>query len=52
MLESLHNSGWPVTAIEDAWNREIEHRVAVYESGENTLFGAADVVAEGRRIAS
>ena len=49
LLVSLHE---PMTSeIEQAWDREIERRVAAHERGEGQLFDAADVLAEARRIA-
>lgn len=49
LLESLHQAS--STAVEDAWNKEIERRVARYEKGEAELHDADDVLAEAARIA-
>ena len=49
LLESLLEV--PPTEAEEAWNKEIERRVAKYERGEAELFDAEDVLAEAARIA-
>ncbi len=49
LLESLQET--PIADIEAAWSREIERRVAAYESSEVDVFDAEDVLAEARRIA-
>ena len=49
LLESLHQSS--TSTVEEAWNAEIERRVAVYERGEAVLHDAEDVMAEAARIA-
>ena len=49
LLESLR--GTPISEIEDAWDREIELRVAAYERGELETISAEDVFAEARRLA-
>ncbi len=49
LLESLHQP--PTTEVEDAWNKEIERRVARYERGEAELYDAETVMAEAARIA-
>ncbi len=49
LLESLHESS--TTEAEDAWNKEIERRVAMYERGEAVLYDAEDVMVEAARIA-
>ncbi len=49
LLESLHEPS--TTEVEDAWNKEIERRVARYERGEAELHDAEDVMAEAARIA-
>lgn len=49
LLESLHKSS--ATEVEDAWNKEIERRVARYERGESELYDAEDVMADAARIA-
>jgi putative addiction module component (TIGR02574 family) len=47
MLESLHA---PLAEIEQAWNEEIERRVAAFDRGEIPAYPAEDVFAEARRI--
>jgi putative addiction module component (TIGR02574 family) len=47
MLESLHS---PLAEIEQAWNEEIERRVAAFDRGEIPAYPAEDVFAEARRI--
>jgi putative addiction module component (TIGR02574 family) len=47
MLESLHP---PLAEIENAWNEEIERRVAAFDRGEIPAYQAEDVFAEARRI--
>jgi len=37
--------------VEDAWNKEIERRVAAHERGEGRLYGVDEVMAEAARIA-
>ena len=49
LLESLHQP--PTSDVEDAWNQEIERRVARYERGESELFDADDVMREAARLA-
>ena len=49
LLESLHQSS--PKEVEEAWNVEIEHRVARYERGEAELHEAENVMAEAARIA-
>lgn len=49
LLESLHQSS--PKEIEEAWNVEIERRVARYERGEAELHDAENVMAEAARIA-
>jgi putative addiction module component (TIGR02574 family) len=49
LLESLQDA--PMADIEAAWDREIEERVAAYESGELQTISAEDVFAEARRLA-
>jgi putative addiction module component (TIGR02574 family) len=49
LLESLHQPSG--TTIEDAWNAEIERRVARYEKGAAELHDAEDVMAEAARLA-
>ena len=47
MLESLHS---PLAEMEQAWNEEIERRVAAFDRGEIPAYPAEDVFAEARRI--
>jgi putative addiction module component (TIGR02574 family) len=47
LLESLREK--QLSEIEQAWNREIEQRVAPYDRGELQTFPAEDVFAEARR---
>ena len=49
LLESLQDA--PIAAIEAAWDREIEQRVAAYDRGELQTVSAEDVFAEARRLA-
>lgn len=49
LLESLH--GAPAEHIEQAWNAEIERRVAAYNAGRAELFDADAVLAEATRLA-
>ena len=49
LLESLHETS--TSEVEQAWNEEIERRVASYERGEVRLYDAEDVMAEAARIA-
>jgi putative addiction module component (TIGR02574 family) len=48
LLESLREP--PVTAIEQAWEREIERRVAAFERGELESVSAESLFAEARRL--
>ena len=48
LLESLHV---PMSGIESAWEKEIEGRVAAYDSGETKTYDAEDVFAEAMRLA-
>jgi len=41
----------PLAEIEQAWEREIEERVAVFERSELPTFSADSVSAEARRLA-
>lgn len=47
LLESLQ--GPRLAAVEAAWSREIEERVAAYDRGETEAFPAEDIFAEARR---
>ena len=49
LLDSLR--GAPLAEIEQAWEREIEERVAASERGELPTFSAESVFAEARRLA-
>ena len=49
LLESLHES--MATQAEASWDKEIERRVARYESGQAELHDVADVMVEAARIA-
>jgi putative addiction module component (TIGR02574 family) len=48
MLETLQDG--PSPELEEAWDREIEARIAAYERGESKTYPAEDVFAEGRRL--
>ena len=48
LLDSLQ--GEPDTEVENAWDREIERRVAEIESGAVKLIAAEEVHAEARRL--
>ena len=48
LLESLRDPS--LLEIENAWQREIEERVAAYDRGESETCSAEDVFAEGKRI--
>ena len=41
----------PATASSDAWNREIERRIAAYKAGEIEAYDLEEVLAEARRLA-
>ncbi len=47
LLESLHS---PISEIEEAWDQEIEDRVAAFDRGEMQDYAAEDVFAEARRL--
>ena len=49
LLESLFER--PSAEIEEAWDREIEARIAARERGESETYSAEEVIAEARRIA-
>jgi putative addiction module component (TIGR02574 family) len=49
LLDSLRDA--PLAEIEQAWEREIEERVAAFERGELPTFSAENVFAEARRLA-
>jgi putative addiction module component (TIGR02574 family) len=49
LLESLHSA--PVESIDQAWNAEIERRVAAYDAGHAELVDADVVLAEAARLA-
>lgn len=49
LLESLQVA--PLAEIEEAWNREIEERIAAYDRGELQTRAAEEVFAEARRLA-
>ena len=49
LLESLQEA--PLAEIEEAWNREIEERIAAYDRGELQTHAAEEVFAEARRLA-
>jgi putative addiction module component (TIGR02574 family) len=48
-LESMHEPS--LSEIEEAWDREIERRVAAYNRGEIQTLSAEEVFAEAQRIA-
>ena len=47
LLESLHEAS--PSDVAEAWEREIEARVAAYDRGESETFAAEDVFGEVRR---
>ena len=47
LLESLYS---PISAVEAAWAREIENRVAAFDRGDMLAYAAEDVFAEARRL--
>ena len=49
LLKSLVETASP--DIQDAWDREIESRVAAYQSGKIKTYALDDVLADARRIA-
>ena len=49
LLETLVEPAAP--EVEEAWNREIERRIAAHNRGEVETFDVEDVLAEARRIA-
>ena len=49
LLESLSDA--PTSGFDDAWNKEIERRVAAHERGEGRLYEVEEVMAEAARIA-
>ena len=49
LLETLVEPAAP--EVEEAWNREIERRVAAHKAGEVEAFDLEDVLAEARRMA-
>ena len=49
LLKSLVETASP--DITDAWDREIESRVAAYQRGEVETYALDDVLAQARRIA-
>jgi len=49
LLDSLRDA--PLAEIEQAWEREIEERVAAFERGELPTFSVESVFAEARRLA-
>jgi putative addiction module component (TIGR02574 family) len=49
LLESLFEG--PSPEIAEAWDREVEARIAARERGESETYSAEEVFAEARRIA-
>lgn len=49
LLESLHDAAG--SDVEEAWNKEIERRVAAHERGEGRLYDVDEVMAEAARVA-
>jgi len=49
LLVSLHEAGEP--ALNEAWNAEIERRVAAYDRGEVQAIPAEEVLARARALA-
>lgn len=47
MLESL---AVPLAEMEEAWEQEIEQRVAAYDRGDIPSYSAEDVFAEAKRL--
>lgn len=41
----------PATEVADAWDREIERRIAAYKAGEIEAYDLEEVLAEARRLA-
>ncbi len=41
----------PATGVTDAWDREIERRIAAYKAGETEAYDLEEVLAEARRLA-
>lgn len=41
----------PATEVAEAWDREIERRIAAYKAGEIEAYDLEDVLAEARRLA-
>lgn len=48
LLASLRDTS--LSEIEKEWQKEIERRVAAYDSGEAHMYSAEDVFAEARRL--
>ncbi|MBK6999505.1 MAG: addiction module protein [Rhodoferax sp.] len=49
LLETLVEPAAP--ELEEAWNREIERRIAAYKNGEVETYDLDDVLADAKRIA-
>lgn len=49
LLESLQEAS--CSEVDDAWNKEIERRVAAHDRGEGRLYELDEVMAEATRIA-
>jgi putative addiction module component (TIGR02574 family) len=49
LLATLDDSA--TTAVAEAWDREIERRIAAYEAGEVEAYDLEEVLAEARRLA-
>ena len=49
LLESLQQA--TPSDVQDAWDREIERRVAAHERGEGKVYGLDEVMDEAKRLA-
>lgn len=49
LLASLHEA--PLAEVEDAWDKEVEHRLSAYDRGEMLALDGEEVLAKARRLA-
>lgn len=49
LLESLHEP--PLGEVEEAWDEEVEHRLAAYDRGDVQAIDGEDVLAKARALA-
>ena len=49
LLASLHEA--PITEVEAAWDKEVEHRLSAYDRGEMPAIDGEEVLAKARRLA-